>query len=73
MPIFEYLCGDCHHRFEALVCHDHEAACPSCSSVGVQKQISVFAVGAKDDSAGPASSCGRCGDPRGPDACRLDN
>lgn len=71
MPIFEYVCKDCNHQFEALVYGEQKAACPKCQSNSLAPQLSVFAVSAKGSSS-PAPSggaCGACGDPRGPGAC----
>lgn len=73
MPIFEYLCKECDHEFEALVYGTQKAECPKCHSKKLAPQLSVFAVSAK----GPASAapsvgpCGSCGDPRGPGACSM--
>ena len=74
MPIFEYVCKECDHQFEALVYGGEKAACPKCQSKKLAPQLSVFAVAAK----GPSSSrgagvgaCGSCGDPRGPGSCSL--
>jgi len=76
MPIFEYICRDCQHPFEALVSASRPAHCPTCDSDDLEKQLSVFAVPAKSGSgSAPAPSmgaCGSCGDPRGPGSCRLD-
>jgi putative FmdB family regulatory protein len=73
VPIFEYICRDCHHRFETLVTASRQPACPSCQSRTLHKQLSVFAVAARS---GPAQAapqpCGTCGDPRGAGSCRLD-
>ena len=73
MPIFEYVCKECEHEFEALVFGQQKAACPKCQSKKLEPQLSVFAVAAKSGgSAQPSSSaCGSCGDPRGPGACSL--
>jgi putative FmdB family regulatory protein len=73
MPIFEYVCKECDHEFEALVYGHEEAECPKCRSKKLSQQLSVFAVAAKGAStptrtAGP---CGSCGDPRGAGACSL--
>ncbi len=73
MPIFEYVCQECHHEFEALVFGRDKAKCPKCASKKLSPQLSVFAVstkatGSPSPSAGP---CGSCGDPRGPGACSL--
>jgi len=74
LPIFEYICRDCHHQFETLVSASRVPACPACHSGALDKQLSVFAV----SSAGPreraeaVGACGTCGDPRGPGACSLN-
>ena len=73
MPIFEYVCRECQHQFEALVFGNEKAECPKCQSKKLEPQLSVFAVSAKS-SAAPSMSggpCGSCGDPRGPGACSL--
>jgi putative FmdB family regulatory protein len=72
MPIFEYLCNDCGHRFEKIVPrHDSAAGCSRCSSENVEKQLSVFAVaGSSRDSASEAG-CGHCGAPQ-PGMCMMD-
>ncbi len=74
MPIFEYVCLECNHRFELLVLGSTVPACPSCKTTKLQKQFSAFGVGATEgwtpsSGAGP---CGSCGDPRGPGACSLN-
>lgn len=45
MPIYEYECRGCRHRFEALVRLSDAAAvaCPSCHSLNLEKLISMFA------------------------------
>jgi putative FmdB family regulatory protein len=74
MPIFEYVCKECEHEFEALVFGKQKAECPKCQSKKLEPQLSVFAVSAKS---GPATQpaavapCGSCGDARGPGACSL--
>lgn len=74
MPIFEYVCGDCGHRFETLVRGAEAPHCPGCESPRLQKQFSVFAVNAKTAPA-PAGRlpgpCGSCGHPDGPGACAM--
>ena len=44
MPIYEYICKRCEHRFEELVLGSEQPACPSCAAEQVEKQLSVFAV-----------------------------
>ncbi|HUO17818.1 MAG TPA: zinc ribbon domain-containing protein [Verrucomicrobiae bacterium] len=74
MPIFEYICKECDHHFEALVYGKEKPECPKCHAKKLEPQLSVFAVSAKSSSAFPSSAgpCGSCGDPRGPGACSLD-
>jgi putative FmdB family regulatory protein len=74
MPIFEYLCRECKHEFEAIVLGSKTAKCPKCESKKLEQRLSRFAAG--KSSAGAANSggpCGSCGDPRGPGACSLDD
>ena len=78
MPIFEYVCQQCSHQFEAIVLGTQKAACPKCESKRLSQQLSSFAVrGEKShESAGPAGpgggACGSCGDPRGPGSCSMN-
>ena len=78
MPIFEYVCKECQHEFEALVFGKQKAECPRCQSKKLEPQLSIFAVSAKGGatsqpsfSPGSAGPCGSCGDARGPGACSL--
>jgi putative FmdB family regulatory protein len=43
MPLFEYTCRGCGHRFETLVTASRQAACPSCRSTDLEKLFSTFA------------------------------
>jgi putative FmdB family regulatory protein len=75
MPIFEYICKECDHHFEALVYGKEKAACPKCHTTKLAPQLSVFAVSAKGSSsasASPSGACGSCGDPRGPGSCSMN-
>lgn len=75
MPIYEYVCKKCRHRFETIVRGSSKTVCPSCGASRLEKQLSVFAVGSggggsvESDLAEP---CRSCGDPRGPGACSLN-
>lgn len=64
MPIFEYACESCGHKFEKLVFNGNtEVECPSCQGTRLRKLFSVFASVSGGDSA-PAfdgGACGRCG------------
>ena len=71
MPIYEYVCRDCDHGFEALVYGEEKAECPKCHSKKLEPQLSKFAVSSKSSTASPAvGPCGSCGDPAGPGACQ---
>lgn len=78
MPIFEYVCRNCHHRFESIIFGSQHAACPKCESKKLDQQVSRFAVAGGDKTSdfaadsGPGA-CGTCGDPRGPGACSIDD
>jgi putative FmdB family regulatory protein len=73
MPIFEYVCQECRHRFELLVQGSTVPTCPSCKATKLEKQLSAFAVGENASwSSSSPGPCGTCGDPRGPGSCALD-
>jgi putative FmdB family regulatory protein len=61
MPIFEYRCGSCRKRFEALQTRADEAspACPHCGARGAERQLSTFAVVGQR----PEPARGPCGSP----------
>ena len=46
MPLFDFKCRGCGHTFEFLVRGDAQAACPECKGTDVEKQLSMFSVGA---------------------------
>ncbi len=75
MPLFEYQCGSCGHRFEHLTRSSVTPSCPNCHSTILEKQLSVFAVGSSAVSSGPKppadSPCASCGLPGGPGACGM--
>ncbi len=75
MPIFEYICKECQHQFEALVYGKEKTACPKCESKKLEPKLSVFAVSAKGSSAPTmaAGPCGSCGNPDGPGSCAWKN
>jgi putative FmdB family regulatory protein len=75
MPIYEYICQDCHSGFELLVRSSTQPKCPNCAGTKLDKQLSVFAANTKGEraaSATPMGACGTCGDPRGPGSCALN-
>jgi putative FmdB family regulatory protein len=78
MPIFEYICKECGHHFEALVMSSRGSArpeCPACKSGKLQQQLSTFAVGpSKSPSSRPAAGpCGSCPPGAGgPGSCSMN-
>ncbi len=57
MPIFEYQCKDCGHRFEQIVFRSEALTkCPVCHSHETERLISSFAM-----SGGSTKSAGSCG------------
>jgi putative FmdB family regulatory protein len=73
MPIFEYQCGACDHRFERLFLSagsaKGEIACPECGAAGAEKLFSTFGVRGSAGDPRPSAadvSCGRCGQNRPP-------
>jgi len=62
MPIYEYKCGKCDHRFDALqkVGEDgKDLKCPKCGADNPTKVFSTFAGG--DSSTKSSSSCSSSG------------
>ncbi len=44
MPIFEYRCEACGHKFEAILFGAQTPECPQCHTDKLEKQLSTFAV-----------------------------
>ncbi len=67
MPIFEYRCAGCGHRFETLVARADAATppCPQCGAVDVIRLLSAFTVVKPQ----PGPTPGPCGSPEC--ACRV--
>ncbi|MDX8412433.1 MAG: zinc ribbon domain-containing protein [Mariprofundaceae bacterium] len=64
MPIYEYACQSCSHRFETLVMNQSEKVeCPACHGDKLEKLLSAHAVG----SGSPDTPCGM--PPCGAGAC----
>jgi putative FmdB family regulatory protein len=71
MPIYEYICKACEHRFEKLVKSMSSAEnppCPQCGAKQTARALSAFAVTSQSKSADSSPMCGRCG---GPGPCAL--
>lgn len=76
MPLREYACRSCDHRFEELVSEGERPSCPKCGARKLTRRFSAFAVasgGRSTTAADAPGACGSCGDPRGPGACSLDD
>lgn len=77
MPIYEYLCRDCHADFEALVSASRrdsgDTLCPHCGAARTARKISLTAP-AVVKSGGSATSAFDCGAPGGccGGACAMD-
>jgi putative FmdB family regulatory protein len=64
MPIYEYDCPNCGHRFEKLVRNlsgDQEIHCPRCREDGSTRVLSSFAVSRQSFAAALASAPARIG------------
>lgn len=77
MPVYEYHCRKCDHRFEEMTRmtssrEEVGPTCPKCDAAGSERVLSVFAV--SSEAAGKASSsaempfCNRC---NGPGPCGM--
>ncbi|MFN7960340.1 MAG: zinc ribbon domain-containing protein [Thermoanaerobaculia bacterium] len=65
MPLYEYRCEACHHRFEVLQRMGQGAeglACPRCGEGSVERLLSTFAAHSAGGSSA-ASTGGSCGAP----------
>ena len=57
MPLYEYRCPSCNHRFELLrnrSADEAEVRCPACGSAGVERQVSTFSGGGACGTGGSA-------------------
>lgn len=64
MPLYEYVCADCGHRFEVLQRIGEGSKgvhCPECDSDRVERQLSTFAAGAGSGGGSARSSGASCG------------
>jgi putative FmdB family regulatory protein len=61
MPIYEFRCSSCGHRFEELIFRKkeiEELTCPECGHEEVTQELSTFSSSAKSSSPGASRSCG---------------
>jgi len=45
MPIYEFVCNKCHHRFEFIVLDRQRPKCPQCESTNLERQVEAFVQG----------------------------
>lgn len=74
MPLFEYHCADCDHRFELLMRFEDAAVCPQCDSQKPDRLLSAPATHTKGNGSLPIAAAG-CppaeAPPCHPRCCRL--
>jgi putative FmdB family regulatory protein len=61
MPLYEYRCRDCGHRFEVLQRSGAGAEgveCPRCGAARPERTLSTFATASHSGPARPAGGCG---------------
>lgn len=49
MPLYEYKCQKCGHKFERLVFGEEEIKCPKCNTKELKKLFSSFSLGKKEN------------------------
>ncbi|HUJ95947.1 MAG TPA: zinc ribbon domain-containing protein [Terriglobales bacterium] len=45
MPVYDYICNDCHKEFEVVLTlseHDKPITCPKCGSKNVEQEAAAF-------------------------------
>ncbi|HSH13487.1 MAG TPA: zinc ribbon domain-containing protein [Desulfurivibrionaceae bacterium] len=63
MPIFDFICSKCGHKFEALVMGKEQPGCPECGGRKLKKQPSAVArrsKGGGEPGSGGGSKCSGC-------------
>lgn len=69
MPLYEYICQDCQHPFEALVFNGDEPECPTCHGRKLERQLSLPA--RPPEAASLPTACQSSGPPCGPVCSRF--
>ena len=60
MPLYEYKCQKCGHKFERLVFGEEEIKCPKCNTKELKKLFSSFSLGKKENNNFGGCSDGSC-------------
>ena len=73
MPLFEFVCEDCHGEFELLVSAKEKPDCPTCGSKKLEKLMSISTGRVSSGAALPiAPSCPPpSAGPCGPGCCHI--
>ncbi|MBA3444557.1 MAG: zinc ribbon domain-containing protein [Gemmatimonadales bacterium] len=66
MPIYDYRCGGCGHRFEQLVRGEQTATCPHCGGQNLERLLSLTA---RPATGGREADYSRLGPPPGGGGC----
>lgn len=72
MPLFDFTCEACGHRFDKLfrtMTDKPKAECPKCGSKETKRALSLVNAGQSEGKGGGEENlpmCGRCGVPGGP-------
>lgn len=64
MPLYEYRCSECGHRFEVLQrlgAGADDLTCPECGAPAPSKQFSTFSSSAPAGAVAPSPGGGACG------------
>ena len=65
MPLFDYVCQECHHQQETLIRGDETPRCDACGSEHMEKLLSLpvaHTTGGPNQGPRPGGSCGpSCG------------
>jgi putative FmdB family regulatory protein len=72
MPLYEYVCQECSHSFEALVFNGQKPRCPHCDAENLDRQLSVPAR-PKTETTPLPTACKSSGPPCGPLCNRWPN
>jgi len=70
MPLYEYTCQECEHKFETLVYNGEAVECPECHGEKLQRHWSIPAKPASESASLPMS-CDPKLPPCGPGCCRM--